>query len=425
METVNSVKVEMVKESISNVESINVNGMETKDVKVVENNQNEVESLNNNDMETKSASQTTEVSKQATVEAARDILVEKKQWLAENSNADENVIKIAKVNITKAENNYIAALQAVELPCTTVEFWDVKESTEELEIITKKKAEIIIATSDYSMAVNKVNIELGKKLINNKNFEKAPLFVTDAKLFYETDIVLKDLNGNVVPKDTPNVYVPIDSANGYWQWKTYHESNINAIVKEEKQLIIENVKIKKFASLQEFAQYRGVNNVLSRGFNGLEKAGNAALATQHEFYQRIFSKARELKANISVITKYYNQGKTLNLKVWNNATLGMVEESFSYDLTIGDKIITTLQEMKFKAKTIKERYMIDAITLMANYAPQGKEKIGIEEVISTIKSLNKENIAIIESCSMDKVNSIQNELLTQCLKNRNEINQAA
>ena len=69
--------------------------------------------------------------------------------------------------------------------------------------------------------------------------------------------------------------------------------------------------------------------------------------------------------------------------------------------------------------------MIDAITLLANYAPQGKEKIGIEEVISTIKSLNKENIAIIESCSMDKVNSIQNELLTQCLKNRNEINQAA
>ena len=103
----------------------------------------------------------------------------------------------------------------------------------------------------------------------------------------------------------------------------------------------------------------------------------------------------------------------------------MVEESFSYDLTIGDKIITTLQEMKFKAKTIKERYMIDAITLLANYAPQGKEKIGIEEVISTIKSLNKENIAIIESCSMDKVNSIQNELLTQYLKNRNEINQAA
>ena len=85
------------------------------------------------------------------------------------------------------------------------------------------------------------------------------------------------------------------------------------MVKDESALIVENVRIKEFTSLQEFAKYRGVNNVLSRGFNGMEKAGNAALATQHEFYQKIFQKAKELKANISVITKYYNQGKTLSL----------------------------------------------------------------------------------------------------------------
>lgn len=403
MVTENIVKAEMINEvSISSVEFKNVN-----------------------DMETKSTPQTTEVSKKEAVDAARNILAEKKKWLSDNSNADENVIKAGKANITKAENNYIAALQAVELPSTIVEFWNVEESTAECEIIKKKKAEIIIATSDYSMAVNKVNIEFGKKLINNKDFEKASLFVTDAKLFYDANLVLKDLNGNVVPKDTPNVYVPVDTANGYWQWKTYHESNINAIVKEEKQLIIENVRIKAFTSLQEFAQYRGVNNVLSRGFNGLEKAGNAALATQHEFYQKVFLKAKELKANISVITKYYNQGKTLNLKVWNNAMLGMVEESFSYDLTIGDKIITTLQEAGFKAKTIKERYMIDAITIMANYAPQGGEKIGIEKVIKTIKSLDKEMITIIENISIDKVSSIQSELLTQHLKNQDIIDKVA
>lgn len=275
------------------------------------------------------------------------------------------------------------------------------------------------------MTVNKVNIEFGKQLINNKNFEKAPLFITDGKLFYDADVVLKDLNGNIIPKDTPNVYVPVDTANGYWQWQTYHASNINAIVREENQLIIENVRIKEFSSLQEFAQYRGVNNVLSRGFNGLEKAGNAALATQHEFYQKIFLKAKELKANISVVTKYYNQGKTLNLKVWNDAVLGMVAESFSYDLSIGDRIIAALQEMKFTAKIIKERYMIDAITMMANYAPNGGEKIGIEEVIKTIKSLNKEDIAIIESISIDKVASIQNTLLTQYIKNQGVIDKAA
>lgn len=359
------------------------------------------------------------------VEEARKNLIEKKEFLANNADAENNIKKSAEVNIKKAEKAYLEVLKKVEMPVTQVEFWQVTDETAERVTIVKQKAKIIIATSDYSMTVAKTNVELGKDLITNDKLEKVPLFVTKADLFYDADIMLKDLNGNIVEKGTPNVYVPVDTANGYWQWATYHEYNLNAIVKEEESLTIENVRIKEFSSLQEFAQYRGVNNVLSRGFNGLEKAGNAALATQHEFYQKIFLKAKELKANISVVTKYYNQGKTLNLKVWNDAVLGMVAESFSYDLSIGDRIIAALQEMKFTAKTIKERYMIDAITMMANYAPNGGEKIGIEEVIKTIKSLNKEDIAIIESISIDKVASIQNTLLTQYLKNQGVIDKAA
>ncbi len=359
------------------------------------------------------------------VEEARKNLIEKKEFLANNADAENNIKKSAEVNIKKAEKAYLEVLKKVEMPVIRVEFWQVTDETAERVTIAKQKAKIIIATSDYSMTVAKTNVEMGKDLITNDKLEKVPLFVTKADLFYDADIMLKDLNGNIIPKDTPNVYVPVDTANGYWQWATYHEYNLNAIVKEEESLTIENVRIKEFSSLQEFAQYRGVNNVLSRGFNGLEKAGNAALATQHEFYQKIFLKAKELKANISVVTKYYNQGKTLNLKVWNDAVLGMVAESFSYDLSIGDRIIAALQEMKFTAKTIKERYMIDAITMMANYAPNGGEKIGIEEVIKTIKSLNKEDIAIIESISIDKVASIQNTLLTQYLKNQGVIDKAA
>lgn len=359
------------------------------------------------------------------VEEARKNLIEKKEFLANNADAENNIKKSAEVNIKKAEKAYLKVLKKVEMPVTQVEFWQVTDETAERVTIAKQKAKIIIATSDYSMTVAKTNVEMGKDLITNDKLEKVPLFVTKADLFYDADIMLKDLNGNIVEKGTPNVYVPVDTANGYWQWATYHEYNLNAIVKEEESLTIENVRIKEFSSLQEFAQYRGVNNVLSRGFNGLEKAGNAALATQHEFYQKIFLKAKELKANISVVTKYYNQGKTLNLKVWNDAVLGMVAESFSYDLSIGDRIIAALQEMKFTAKTIKERYMIDAITMMANYAPNGGEKIGIEEVIKTIKSLDKEDIAIIESISIDKVASIQNTLLTQYLKNQGVIDKAA
>lgn len=273
------------------------------------------------------------------------------------------------------------------------------------------------------MAVSKVNIECGKDLITNEKFDKVPLYITEATLFYNADIELKDLNGNIIPKDTPNVYVPVDTANGYWQWTSYHEHNLNAIVKDDTKLIIENVRVKEFASLQEFGKYRGVNNVLSRGFNGLEKAGNAALATQQEFFNKVFQKALELKANISVITKYYNFGKTLSLKVWNSAMQGVCETQLEeYDLTVGDTIINTLTDMKISKDTIRHRYMIDAITQLANYAPNGgNKKIGLDETLSTIKTLNEGSIKIINKVKSDHVNAIYSEMLTQYLKNHGVI----
>ena len=394
---------------------------------VNENGNVNVESLKNSDnMEKQQETQTGTLSKNEVLENARKILMGKRQYLSDNADADTNIVKAAKTNVAKAEKDYMVALHDVELPTISVEFWQVEESTEEKEVISKRKEDIIIAVSDYNMAVTKVNVELGKDLIDNDKFEKTALFVTAAQTFYEADIELKDLNGNVIPKNTPNVYVPVDTANGYWQWKTYHEANIDRVVKDELALIVENVRIKKFASLQEFAKYRGVNNVLSRGFNGMEKAGNAALATQHEFYQKIFQKAKELKANISVITKYYNQGKTLSLKVWNDAMLGEVETKFEYDLSVGDRIIDTLKVKWFKDKFIKERYMIDAMTMLAKHKPQGAEStIGIDEVIETIKALDEATVKFIPNITTDKLNEIYSALYSQYLRKHDIIGKAA
>ena len=394
---------------------------------VNENGNVNVESLKNSDnMEKQQETQTGTLSKNEVLENARKILMGKRQYLSDNADADTNIVKAAKTNVAKAEKDYMVALHDVELPTISVEFWQVEESTEEKEVISKRKEDIIIAVSDYNMAVTKVNVELGKDLIDNDKFEKTALFVTAAQTFYEADIELKDLNGNVIPKNTPNVYVPVDTANGYWQWKTYHEANIDRVVKDELASIVENVRIKKFASLQEFAKYRGVNNVLSRGFNGMEKAGNAALATQHEFYQKIFQKAKELKANISVITKYYNQGKTLSLKVWNDAMLGEVETKFEYDLSVGDRIIDTLKVKGFKDKFIKERYMIDAMTMLAKHKPQGAEStIGIDEVIETIKALDEATVKFIPNITTDKLNEIYSALYSQYLRKHDIIGKAA
>ena len=362
---------------------------------------NEIESLNQNEIMEEVKMTTAETKLQA-VEEARQNLMKAKSVLEANKDAEANIKKSALVNVGKAETAYFEALKKVEL---------------------KEEKEIIIATSVYSMAVSKVNLECGKDLITNEHFDKVPLYITEAALFYNADIELKDLNGNIVPKGTPNVYVPVDTANGYWQWASYHEHNLNAIVKDDTKLTIENVRIKKFDSLQEFGKYRGVNNVLSRGFNGLEKAGNAALATQQEFFNRVFQKALELKANISVITKYYNFGKTLSLKVWNSAMQGVCEAKLEeYDLTIGDTIIKTLNDMKISKDTIRHRYMIDAITQLANYAPNGEDKkIGLDETLSTIKTLNESSIKIINEVKSDHVNIIYSEMLTQYLKNHGVI----
>ena len=135
----------------------------------------------------------------------------------------------------------------------------------------------------------------------------------------------------------------------------------------------------------------------------------------------MFQKAVELKANISVVTKYYNFGKTIKPKVWNSAVLGIVEENFiEYDLEIGDEIVETLQNMDFTEKTIKNRYLIDAITRFANYKPQGKEKmIGIAE---TIKSLSSESVRIINMVTSDHINVIYTELFTQYLNGKGLLN---
>lgn len=382
-----------------------------------ENKNNEVESLNQS-TNMDEVKMTSAESKLQVVEETRQSLIKAKNVLETNKDEEVNIRKSTQVNVGKAEKAYLEALKQVEIPTTKVEIWNETKNTGEQVIFTKEQKEIIIATSVYSMAVSKVNTEFGKDLIANDKFEKVPLYVTDATLFYNANIELKDLNGNIIPNGTQNVYVSVDKANGYWQWASYHEHNLNAIIKDDTELIVENVRIRNFESLQDFAQYRGVNNVLSRGFNGMEKAGNAALATQNEFYKRIFEKAKELKANISVVTKYYNLGKTLSLKVWNDAMVGNVDPKFKYNLSIGDNIINTLQSVGFEDKFLKERYMIDAMTILANHKPQDAEApLGIEEVLATIKSLDMETINFIPTITLDKVNEIYSALHEQYLKN--------
>ena len=361
------------------------------------------------------------------VESAKSALLKAKKFLSDNAGQDKGIVNAAERSVKKAERVYTTALKAVELPTLPVEFWTVTESDDTKEVISKEVKSIIIATSGYSMAVPKVNIEFGKDLIVDERFEQAnPIYLVKADMFYQAGEELTDLNGNAVPQDTSNVYVPVDMAGDYWQWATYHQSNIEATVSEVNPLVIKNVRLKEFKDLQDYAKYRGVNNVLSRGMNGREKAGNAALATQNEFYMKIFKVADDMKSNISTITKYYNQGKTLNGKVWNDAVVGNKDAIFECDLSVGDRIIDTLHSVGFEDKFLKERYMIGAIIELSVHKPNGIDTpVGLEEVLTTIKSLDKDAVTIITKITENKQNEIYSALLTKYLKNKGLIGDAA
>ena len=115
--------------------------METTDAMTVNENVNvNVESLKNSgNMEKQQEIQTETLSKNEVLENARKILMEKRQYLSDNADADTNIVKAAKTNVAKAEKDYMVALHDVELPTISVEFWQVEESTEENEVISKRK----------------------------------------------------------------------------------------------------------------------------------------------------------------------------------------------------------------------------------------------------------------------------------------------
>ena len=138
---------------------------------VNENGNVNVKSLKNSDnMEKQQETQTGTLSENEVLENARKILMEKRKYLSDNADADTNIIKAAKTNVAKAEKDYAVALHDVKLPTISVEFWQVEESTEEKEVISKRKEDIIIAISDYNMTVTKVNVYLVKVLFGDDKF---------------------------------------------------------------------------------------------------------------------------------------------------------------------------------------------------------------------------------------------------------------
>lgn len=348
-----------------------------------------------------------------------------KAELAQCQDKPTNVLKAMKINIRKEEQKLEKALREMQLPTMSVVFWKEEESDDKAIMYVKDKQAIIFATTTYNMSVTKVTIEEGKELLNDELLENNPLYVVPAQFFYNNNIELKDLNGNIISKGTENVYVPTNNPNTYWIPQAYHNANIEAIIKGEPLKTIENVQIREFESVQEYGQYEGVNNVLSRGLNGTEKAGIATLATQNEFLKRVFEESQSRKMPISTTTKYFNEGRTIKMQVWNEAMLGNIPTDFKYDLSIGELILNTLDKMKFSDKVKKERYLIDAFSQLCKYNDLTKGEVGFDNALQALKALSETEVEFINKLTTDKQLTIQNMLHEMYIKKRDAKQTAA
>jgi hypothetical protein len=360
----NPIKNEGVMKQVENNEVANNNPSISQELIEETGNQSKVYSIKNESALT---------SKEYAVEIAKQKLAEIRKVLSDYDSDGRTIPKSILKEVNKAEKDYEQALRKLELPKIPAEIWETEESSEKVEVISKRKKEIIIVYSILNMSLSKEERRIGKELISDPNFEK-PLILMPANAFDKANIELKDLNGNVIPKNTPGVYVPVETSGDQGVFKLYYEAIIDAKVKGKKEPIIKHVRIEQFDNLHDFAKYRGVNNVLSRKMNGIEKAGNAALATQDELYIKIHETIKKHGTSPNIATRSYNSGNLLNTYTWNNAMIGNVGSNNEYNSAIGDKIIRAIEGPRNYCGPLDEFYIISAVNLLKNSDPEKELK---------------------------------------------------
>ena len=253
--------------------------------------------------------------------------------------------------------------------------------------------------TDLPIAISTVNFEIVPQMVKqvqelyqHEMYEKDSVkYFVSGDIFHQADIPLQYLNGTLVPKGTP-VYVPVCSAQNQALIIGLYKMSEQAVLQGEDPYVLTNVQIKDFNSVQDFARYMAVNYSQDRGFRSKEKIKVASYATYHEFMQKVYQVSKNLKIPVNTVIKYYTQGKLLTPDDWVKAWQGKVVDNVKYDLSVGDTIIETLQNLDL-GECLKRPYLIDAIAqLMKTKSGKDGDKYGIGKVINAIHNLTSRDV---------------------------------
>jgi hypothetical protein len=234
--------------------------------------------------------------------------------------------------------------------------------------------DIILARHKYSMEELKASQQKQLELLDKSKMLEVLFHISTADIFYEAGIELKDYAGNEIPAGTPNVYVPVETAD------TYYRFSIDEVLK--------SVEVHSFASVQEFAEATGTTTLFSRGLTSKEKIGVAALATNDEVCNAIFELALEGNMPASTAQLY------LDVQVKGATTAMMTTGYKPKDLAGLGRTYEEAKELHEKVSAIfgvneaKKRYVVRAINYMVK-----SEGITLEQVHTALETIPANDVA--------------------------------
>lgn len=234
--------------------------------------------------------------------------------------------------------------------------------------------EIILARHKYSRE-NLTNSQIRQlELIDKSKMLDVLFHITHAEIFYDANIALFDYNGTEIPAGTPNVYIPIETADTFFRFKIEDVLNM--------------VRVHTFNNVQEFAEVTGTTNLFSKGLSSKEKMGIAALATNNEVCNAIYDLAVATNMPASTAQLYLNvqiKGSTTALMStgYQPKDLSTLGRSYEEAVELHAKICLT-----FGVNEAKKRYVIRAINFL-----QKAEDFTLKQIHEALDTIPANDIA--------------------------------
>jgi hypothetical protein len=299
----------------------------------------------------------------------------------QTSNSIEMVKAAAAANVEQLNAQEVAMETFVEAAEQEALAGEVAEATNAEPQFKTVKAQIngemqdiILARHKYSMESLKASQQKQLELIDKSKMLDVIFHVSTADIFYEAGIELKDYEGNEIPAGTPNVFVPIETAD------TFYRFTMDDVLKA--------VEVHTFKNVQEFAEATGTTTLFSRGLSSKEKMGVAALATNDEVCNAIYDLALEGKMPASTAQLY------LDVQVKGVTTAMMATGYKPKDLSGLGRSYAEAKELFEKVSTVfgvneaKKRYAIRAINYMVKV-----EGISLEQVHNALETIPANDVA--------------------------------